>query len=137
MSKTIKAVCVVDDDLFYQFTAKRLIENTKLVDKILFFPDGEKAIEFFKSLDGTPENTPDIILLDINMPIMDGWDFLKAYTSIKPKLPKKVIIYMVSSSVHGVDIEKAKQISDVTDYIVKPVTKDKLAEIFQDFLDNE
>lgn len=138
MSKTIDAVCVVDDDLVYQFTTKKLIQNTKLVDKILVFPDGEKAIEFFQSLEERAfEGTPNIVLLDINMPIMDGWDFLKAYVLVKPKLPKKVTIYMVSSSIHGVDIEKAKQISDVTDYIVKPVTKDKLVEIFQDYLDNE
>jgi CheY-like chemotaxis protein len=135
MSKTIDAVCVVDDDIVYQFTTKKLIQHTKLVDKILVFSDGEKAIEFFQSLDSTPENTPDIVLLDINMPIMDGWDFLKAYVLVKPRLPKKVTIYLVSSSVHGIDIERAKQISDVTDYIIKPVTKDKLVEIFQDYLE--
>jgi CheY-like chemotaxis protein len=137
MSKTIDAVCVVDDDLVYQFTTKKLIQNTKLVDKILVFSDGEKAIEFFQSLNSSSQNVPDIVLLDINMPIMDGWDFLKAYVLVKPKLPKKVIIYMVSSSVHGIDMERAKQISDVTDYIIKPVTKDKLVEIFQDYLNTD
>jgi CheY-like chemotaxis protein len=134
MQKTINTVCVVDDDLIYQFTTKKIIESTKLVEKIITFSDGEKAIEFFYALSENAVDTPDIVLLDINMPIMDGWDFLKEYVMIKPKLSKKITIYLVSSSVHDTDVERAKQMSDVTDYVIKPVTRDKFIEMFRDFL---
>lgn len=134
MEKIIDTVCVVDDDLVYQFTIKKLIEGTKLVEKIISFSDGEKAIDFFHSLSENAVGTPDIVLLDINMPIMDGWDFLKEYVLIKPKLSKKITIYLVTSSVHDTDIERAKQISEITDYVIKPVTRSKLLEIFNDFL---
>ncbi len=71
------------------------------------------------------------------MPIMDGWDFLKEYVLIKPKLSKKIIIYLVSSSIHDTDIKRAKQIGEVTDYVIKPVTRDKFIEIFRDFLNTQ
>jgi CheY-like chemotaxis protein len=56
------------------------------------------------------------------MPYMDGWEFLDYYTKIKPKLPKKITVYLVSSSVSEKDQVKAQAISDVSDYIVKPIT---------------
>ncbi|EPR70725.1 two-component response regulator [Winogradskyella psychrotolerans RS-3] len=63
------------------------------------------------------------------MPIMDGFQFMEEYVKIKPKLSKKITIYMVSSSVDPVDIERAKNISDISDYIIKPIKAGQLQEI--------
>jgi CheY-like chemotaxis protein len=74
---------------------------------------------------------PEVIFLDLSMPIMDGWQFLDEFTSLSLKTDKteKILIYICSSSISPHDITKAKEISSVTDFIIKPVTKDKLAEI--------
>ena len=70
------------------------------------------------------EALPDIIFLDINMPFMDGWQFLEEYTKIKPTLSKQIVIYVVSSSISEYDIERARNNSNVSDYFVKPITVD-------------
>lgn len=77
---------------------------------------------------------PDVIFLDIDMPIMDGFEFMEEYVKLKPKLGKKITIYMVSSSVDPVDIDRAKKISEITDYIIKPITQDQLTYIIQEFV---
>jgi CheY-like chemotaxis protein len=72
---------------------------------------------------------PDMILLDINMPLMDGWEFLKAYDQIKDRLGKAIKIYVVSSSIDERDVSRARSINHVVDYVEKPVTTDRLREL--------
>ncbi|GAA4241012.1 response regulator [Winogradskyella psychrotolerans] len=122
-------ICVVDDDDIYQFTIVKILKSIDLDKKISLFSDGEEALEFLIDNLYNNEELPDIIFLDINMPIMDGFQFMEEYVKIKPKLNKKIIIYMVSSSVDPVDIERAKNISDISDYIIKPIKAGQLQEI--------
>jgi len=121
-------ICLVDDDEVYQFCMKKIIENlnTKQIRKILGFSDGEEALGFMSENAGNNSELPNVILLDINMPIMDGWQFMEEYVKLKPKIGKRIIIYMVSSSKNDEDIERAKTISEISDYLVKPVTPQEL-----------
>ena len=128
--KKNNSICVIDDDEIYQFIVRKEIESINLTHKIIAFSNGEEALKFFQSIENF-NNLPDIILLDVNMPIVDGWQFLVEYALIKQKLPKKILIYMVTSSVNDRDIKKAKLISEVSDYIIKPVAKEKLREIIE------
>ncbi|WP_179349227.1 response regulator [Winogradskyella pacifica] len=122
-------ICVIDDDDIYQFTIVKILKSINLDKKISLFSDGEEALEFLIDNLYNNEELPDIIFLDINMPIMDGFQFMEEYVKIKPKLNKKITIYMVSSSVDPVDIERAKNISDISDYIIKPIKAGQLQEI--------
>lgn len=121
-------ICLVDDDDIYQFVMRKIIENLKLeiIKKILSFGDGEEALEFLTNNIANKEELPNIILLDINMPIMDGWQFIEEYIRLKPRLGKKITIYMVSSSNDREDIQRARKISEISDYIIKPVTPEQL-----------
>ena len=130
-------VCIVDDDDIYQFTMVKTLKSLKLTDSIMVFSDGEEALDFMLDNLHNDKELPDVIFLDIDMPIMDGFQFMDEYIKIKPKLGKKITIYMVSSSVDPVDIERAKKISDITDYMVKPVTHDQLKHIVGDLGLNE
>ncbi len=132
----IDSVCIIDDDLIYQFLAKEEIEYTNMVNKIMFFSNGAKAIQFLtQTLDSNdPALLPDLIFLDINMPVMDGWEFLEAYTTLKPNLGKIITIYVVSSSTDVRDFDRARAISEVSDYIIKPVSGNQLEKIFSRFL---
>ena len=128
--KPINTVCVVDDDEIYVFGLRKLIAIKKLCSNLLEFSNGKEAIDFIQNPVNIG-NLPDVIFLDINMPVMDGWDFMDSFVKIKHSLGKKIIVYMISSSISEDDINRAKTISDITDYIMKPVTHDKLIEMFQ------
>ena len=116
MMNTPVNICIVDDDDIYQFTVVKTLELLEFEKNIKVFSDGEEALEFLLSNLNQNDELPDVIFLDINMPIMDGYQFMEEYVKIKSKLGKKTVIYMVSSSVDPVDIEKAKRISDISDY---------------------
>lgn len=121
----IDIACIIDDDQIYVYGMKKLIEISNFCNNLLVFKNGEEAIKYIGPIVSS-EVFPDVILLDINMPVMDGWDFLEEFIKMKPLLKKKVIIYMVSSSVHDEDIFRANSYSDVAGYIVKPITIDDL-----------
>lgn len=130
-------ICIVDDDDVYKFTVVRTLESLDLKKKIKVFSDGEQAYSFLISNLNNNEELPDVILLDINMPIMDGFQFMQEYIKIKPKVGKKITIYMVSSSVDPLDMEKAKKISEISDYIIKPIKRGELLAIMKGLADNE
>jgi CheY-like chemotaxis protein len=136
MSKKLDSVCIIDDDFIYQFLAKEEIAYTNMVESVIFFNNGDKAVQFLTSTLGNNDQAvlPDIIFLDINMPVMDGWEFLEAYAILKPQLGKNITIYVVSSSTDVRDFDRAKAISDVSDYIIKPVSGNQLKNIFNNLL---
>ncbi|NJB37203.1 MULTISPECIES: response regulator [Flavobacteriaceae] len=125
-------VCIVDDDAVYQFTMTSILEKLKSFDKILVFSDGEEAIEYLISNLDNNKQLPDVIFLDLDMPIMDGFQFMEEYINIKPRVGKKITIYMVSSSVDQRDIDKANSISEISDYIIKPIRPVKLKAIVEE-----
>ncbi len=127
-----KILCLVDDDDVYQYTFLRQLKGTDFAKDILLFSDGELAMEFIETHINNVELLPDIIFLDINMPIMDGWEFLEEFVQLKPKVGKEILIYMVSSSIDPADIQRAKTIGDVSDYLIKPIVKEHVKAIIEE-----
>lgn len=126
-----KKIYVIDDDEIFQFMIKKKL---KLIDKdikIESFPDGAKAVTALSQKLISIEKFPDIIFLDINMPVMDGWEFMDAYKNIRPNFPKDVVIYIISSSKNPEDLNKAKQFTDLSGYIVKPITNCQLKKVVE------
>lgn len=128
-NSTLLTVCLIDDDRIYQFTAKRILQLVNPQQKVLIFSNGKEAIDFFSQHASTAERLPDVVFLDINMPVMNGWEFLEAYSNIKARLDKKVCIYMVSSSVDEKDKIRSQGFDSVKDFIVKPIDKEMMLEI--------
>jgi CheY-like chemotaxis protein len=124
-------VFVVDDDKIFHFIIKKLLLNNNINVIPNFFENGLQAIEGIKNKLNKGENPPDLILLDINMPILDGWQFLEEFKALKDKLSKDIVIYIVSSSDNVTDKNKAKSYqAEVKNYYLKPMTADDLKEIF-------
>jgi len=129
-------ICIVDDDDIYQYTVIKTLKSIDLDKNIIVFSDGEEALNFFLENINKEEELPDVVFLDINMPIMDGFQFMEEYAKIKPRVGKKINIYMVSSSVDPVDIERANNISDISDYIIKPIKPGELKSIIESLHEN-
>lgn len=129
----IKLACIIDDDNIYVNLIKKIIDTKKLCESLIIFENGQKGIEYFKTLlqnFSKKEDIPEVILLDINMPIMNGWEFIERFTKIKNKFNSQITLYVVSSSINVVDIEKAKSLSTVENFLVKPVNISELEAVF-------
>ncbi len=125
----IRSLYVIDDDKIYHFLLKNLLKQNNIDVKSTFFQNGQDAIEHIKSVDA--DNLADLILLDVNMPIMNGWQFLEEYIKVMDTLDKLPVIYMISSSNNEVDINKAREFSGmVKDYFLKPICKEDIDKIF-------
>lgn len=129
----IKLSCIIDDDDVYINLVKKIIDIKNLSENLIVFKNGKEALDYFTAIieNIEPESFPEIILLDLNMPIMDGWDFLKQFTKIKSPLKKLTTLYIVSSSINPEDLKKSKTFSDVTNYLIKPIHLDNFEAIFQ------
>ena len=132
--KKIDKICLIDDDMIYRYLTQKVITETHLVKGISSFSNGLDAINFLKAEHLHEEKLPDLILLDLFMPIMDGWGFLKEYVKLLPELPKEIPIYIVSSSIDPADLQKSKGISSVTGYIIKPMTKEGFLHILENHI---
>lgn len=122
-------ICLIDDDPIYQTITKKIIHRSETASKILSFPNGAEAIDGLTELVHRPDEFPDIIMLDIEMPVMDGWNFIEQYDKIKTIFPKEVSIYIVSSSIAHSDKEKSKSCNGILGYFTKPVTLQNVLEI--------
>lgn len=119
MSK-IDLTYIIDDDKIFTFVLKKILEKNKNFNQILDFKNGEEVLLMLTSHDFKP----DVILLDINMPVIDGWQFLEALEKLPNKEQYK--IFIMSSSIDKTDIEKSKTFSTVVDFISKPINNEKL-----------
>ena len=124
-------IMLVDDDEINNFITVKLIRKAFPDAVLSTFLNGRLAIDKLKDIvQNTPEELPDYILLDINMPVMNGWEFLEEYKSSNIDPDKKITIYILSSSVFSNDIDKAKSYESVANFISKPLNLEAIKEVF-------
>ncbi len=127
----VKNIFIIDDDTTFVFLTKKIIKSTGIDINLSEFNDGQEAFEFLRENADNDEILPDIIFLDLSMPIMDGWEFLEVYAFIAPKIKKDIRLYIFSSSISPHDIERAKEFNMVTNFIIKPLVKEKFIELIE------
>ena len=127
--KKIDIACIIDDDPIFVFGAKKIMQYADFCTAFMIFHNGEEALTNLQSIIRAGEKLPDIILLDLNMPIMDGWQFLDEFTKIK--IQKEITIYIITSSIDPTDVERSKAYNKVDNYIVKPITMETLKVLLQ------
>ncbi len=121
-------VLLVEDDPITVMVCERIIKMTSFAEKVISCQNGKLAFDYLLSLRdiGT---LPKIIFLDINMPVMNGWDFLSELDKVKSDFKEMPDIYLLSSTVDPEDYTKAKDFSLVKDFISKPLSKEILEKI--------
>jgi CheY-like chemotaxis protein len=124
-----KVICIIDDDPIYRLLINKVISKSKIDYDIVSFTNGKEALESISS-DLKENNTlPEIILLDLKMPIMDGWDFMENIDKILSDKKNATSIYIVTSSIAYEDQEKAKTFPEIMGYFSKPVNGTQILEI--------
>jgi two-component system chemotaxis response regulator CheY len=124
---------LIDDDEIHSNLCYELILKSGITQTVSIFNDAEEALQFIRDNAAKPEVLPELIFLDINMPFMDGWEFLDAYESVKPEIKKEIVLILLTSSVYKNDIEKAKQYKSVVEYIKTPISINKLLETKEEY----
>ncbi|KAA1243652.1 response regulator [Aquimarina sp. RZ0] len=126
-----QSICIIDDDTIYINLVSKIIEIKKLSENVLVFHNGREALDFFiYSIENTENDAiPQVILLDLNMPVMDGWEFLQEFRKIRKQINSNIELYVVSSSIDNRDINRAKSIDVVSDYLTKPIKLDDFERI--------
>lgn len=125
--KKIDLACIIDDDPIFVFGAKKIMELGNICNSFMVFSNGEEALNNLQAVIRGNETLPDVILLDLNMPIMDGWQFLDEF--IKVPCEKKITIYIATSSIDPADVNKAREYDSVSNYLIKPISIDSFKDI--------
>lgn len=125
--KKLRTILLVDDDIAVNYIHKYVIKKADVVDKVITMMNGQMAIDYLISNESELDAIPELIFLDINMPGMDGWGFLKEYKERQIKDKTKIV--MLTTSENESDKERAIATGQVEEYITKPLTKEALLEV--------
>lgn len=123
--KKINVACIIDDDPIFVRVVKKMMGVAEFCEDVQVYNNGQEAVDGLKK--GASSGSPDIIFLDINMPVMNGWGVLDTFGSLG--LPDGVHVYVVSSTIDPEEIAKARSYPFVVDFVEKPITVDVFKEI--------
>lgn len=127
-----KLVWIIDDDPIFKIIAQKIIQKAEKLETLDTFSNGEEAFKAFQTVMHENESLPNLILLDIEMPVMDGWEFVNHISSFETLLKEKDIkIFILSSSIAIEDKLKAESSSTISGYLTKPLSLTDLERIVQ------
>ena len=121
---------IIDDDAIFVFVFKKILKKAEVFKEVVNVQNGLEAINVLKTLNKKKHKLPDLIFLDLNMPVLDGWQFLDELE----KLPFKdqLKIYIISSTIDNAEIERATNYSCVKSFIPKPINSAELTRILEE-----
>jgi CheY-like chemotaxis protein len=122
----IKNTYIIDDDSSFTYIIKLQLKGLGKFGKILTYKNGQEGIRSLTKQVNANEAIPEVIFLDLNMPIMDGWEFLDDFVKFSNKVRQRISLYIVSSSIDPRDLERIHKLDNVKGYILKPITVDDL-----------
>lgn len=126
----IENVCIIDDDKIHHFAMLKTMQLQGLSKNLVFFHNGGEALTFLNQNLDNAAVLPDVIFLDLNMPVVNGWQFLQQFALVKPQIKKEIKIYVVSSSINQSEISRAISIEEVSGYIEKPLRPEAIRRVF-------
>ncbi|RYG22277.1 MAG: response regulator [Chitinophagaceae bacterium] len=118
---------VIDDDDINIFIIKKIVEKTGFDIEMVSRNNGQQAMDYLNETISQNKALPRLVLIDINMPVMNGWEFIEAYDTLS--IEQQVDMYILSSSVYENDIEKTKSYKAVKGFISKPLSMERLTEL--------
>lgn len=123
----LQKIWVIDDDKIFRYTSERYLREINPDLDIQTFDDAEDALD--ELLQASADKWPELIFIDVNMPVVDGWDFLEGIKGHCNEQIRKIKYYVVSSSVDHRDQQKSQEYEFVLGYKVKPISIEEFEEI--------
>lgn len=133
MKKKLNSILLVDDDKDCNFFHQRLFNTMDCAEKVFIVNDGQEAIDFLKSTENGKHPNPDIIFLDINMPRLNGWEFMELYEKLSDKEKAKVVLIMLTTSLNPNDIVRAEKHKGINGYRNKYLDKETVDKIMNEY----
>lgn len=136
----IKTVLVIEDDVITRFLTSQILTSENFCENIVEANNGIEAMRYFENIkkeDNPMDILPEVILLDLNMPAMDGWEFFEAFSENFPEFIKKTNIFILSSSINPEDEERALNEPNITAFLFKPLNADEHLNIINTFFVNQ
>lgn len=133
MTKKLRSVLLIDDDEATNYIHKKIIEENNFADQVIIAQSGEEALQLLndKIVDLYPPL--DLIFLDINMPGMDGWEFLEHYKKLSVNKQAKAVLIMLTTSLNPNDRLNASKIDEISGFENKPLNDHKLSSILDNY----
>jgi len=133
MNKKLNCIMLIDDNKDDNFYHERIIKKNNKAEVVITKQSGREALEYLKNKNVQESAHPDLIFLDINMPGMNGWEFLEEYNKLDKEFQGQIIIVMLTTSENPDDKAKAKALNILSDFKTKPLTKEMLDEIIDKY----
>lgn len=134
MTDIINCIMLVDDNPDDNFFHERVIKKNNYANNVIAVESGIEALEFLKNKKLNTDH-PDLIFLDINMPKMNGWEFLEEYKKLDKELQSKMVVVMLTTSDNPDDIALAKTKDVLSDFKTKPLTKEMMDDIVKQYFE--
>ncbi|NJC27289.1 response regulator [Neolewinella antarctica] len=132
MKKKLKQILLIDDSVSDNFIHARRIRNVNVTESIITKKNGREALDYLtEELPNNQYQQPELIFLDINMPVMNGWEFLDEYDKLMDKQKALVVLAMLTTSTAESDKEKAKNYGHLSTFLEKPLKEEDLLSIIQ------
>lgn len=135
MVKSVKTILLIDDDETTNYLNHRLLSRMQVAENIRVVTNGEEALQYLeKAFTNTPDfPKPELILVDIKMSVMDGFEFLEEYQKLDNGKKDNIVLLMLTSSASFYDLEKLKQFPDVRQHYSKPLTESDVRDIMNQY----
>lgn len=133
MTTKVNCIMLIDDNKDDNFFHERVIKKNNSADVVVTKQSGMAALEYLKNKENNESPHPDLIFLDINMPGLNGWEFLAEYDKLDKELQSKIVIVMLTTSENPDDKEKALALNVLADFRIKPISKNMLNEIIEKY----
>lgn len=134
MNPKLNSILVIDDDEPTNYLNLMIIEEAQCANFVKAVQSGKEALDYLENSNHLNES-PDLIILDINMPAMNGWEFLEKYRLLQKNKQGKVMVVMLTTSLFPEDREKAIEIPEVSGFENKPLTREKLDKILEKYFE--
>lgn len=134
MKKKLNCILIIDDDHSFIFLSRRILHKADVAHQIQVAKNGKEALEYLKNCKSNHNPYPELIFLDINMPVMDGWDFLEEFEKLPVEIRERpIVICMLTVSLNDSDRQRAEANSYVKGFLSKPLTVSALNEVMQNY----